>query len=82
MEDRTALAGILLVLKPERHRQKLLQEMGLWSWDEELATLAGLVEPEGWAQLHHCLLDDFGQANVIDCQRASLDSAGVKTKGG
>jgi len=35
-----------------------------------------------WEKLHHKLLDRLGQADEIDWQRASLDSASVAAPGG
>jgi transposase len=82
IDDRAALTGILFVLKSGIPWEMLPQEMGCGSgmtcwrrlkeWNE-----AGVCE-----RLHQRLLDRLGEADHIDWERASLDSASVAAPGG
>ena len=80
VDDRSALAGIIFVLKSGIPWEMLPQEMGsgvtcwrrLHEWQE-----AGV-----WERLHKVLLDRLGEADRIDWERASLDSASIPAKRG
>src|SRR5215212_4942340 len=82
IDDRAALTGIIFVLKSGIPWEMLPQEMGcgsgvtcwrrLWEWQE-----AGV-----WERVHQSLLDRLGEADQIDWERASLDSASVPAKRG
>jgi len=84
VDDRAALAGIIFVLKNGIPWEMLPQEMGCGSgltcWRRLLTTVArggGVGEA-----LHKLLLDLLGEADRIDSERASLDSASIPAKRG
>ncbi|EYF05160.1 Mobile element protein [Chondromyces apiculatus DSM 436] len=81
-EDRAVLAGILFVLKTGIQWEHLPQEMGCGCGMTCWRRLRDWQEQGVWARLHQALLDELGQANAIDWDRASLDSASVHAKGG
>ena len=84
--DRACLTGTLFVLKSGIPWESLPVEMGRgagvtrwrrlpgapWAWQQ-----AGV-----WGRLHRTLLDRLGDADRIDWERASLDSASVPAKRG
>ncbi|MDP8951752.1 MAG: IS5 family transposase [Actinomycetota bacterium] len=75
--DRAALTGILFVLKTGIPWEMLPQEMGCGSG---MTCWRRLREWHGagvWERLHRALLDRLGEADRIDWERASLDSASV-----
>jgi len=80
---RAALAGILLVLKSGIPWEMLPKEMGCGSgmtccWRR----LKEWHEAGVWERPHRTLLDRLGEADEIDWERASLDSAAVPAPGG
>lgn len=80
--DRAALTGILFVLKTGIPWEMLPQEMGCGSG---MTCWRRLREWHGagvWERLHRALLDRLGEADRIDWERASLDSASVPAPGG
>ena len=80
--DRAALTGILFVLKSDIPWEMLPQEMGLGSGMSCWRRLEEWQEAGVWERLHRTLLDRLGQADEIDWERASLDSASVPAKRG
>jgi len=82
VEDRAALAGIIFVLKSGIPWEMLPQEMGCGSGSTCWRRLRDWEEAGVWEKLHRVLLDRLGEADEIDWERASLDSASVPAKGG
>jgi len=73
--DRATLAGILFVLKRGIPWEMLPQEMGCVSGMICWRRLTEGQELSVWERSHRTLLDYLGQADKIDWERASLDSA-------
>ena len=82
VDDRDALSGILFVLKTGIPWEMLPQEMGCGSGMTCWRRLKEWHAAEVWERLHEALLDRLGQADRIDWERASLDSAAVPAPGG
>ncbi len=82
VDDRAALTGILFVLKSGIPWEMLPQEMGCGSGMTCWRRLKEWHEAGVWERLREALLDRLGQADKIDWQRASLDSASVPAPGG
>ena len=83
VDDRDALSGILFVLKTPIPWEMLPQEMGCGSGMTCWRRLKEWHAAEVWERLHEALLDRLlGQADRIDWERASLDSAAVPAPGG
>jgi transposase len=82
IDDRAALTGILFVLKSGIPWEMLPQEMGCGSGMTCWRRLKGWHEAGVWKRLRRTLLDRLGEANEIDWERASLDSASVAAPGG
>ena len=83
VDDRAALTGILFVLKAGVPWEMLPQEMGCGSGMTCWRRLRDWHEAGGvWERLHEALLDRLGEADRIDWERASLDSAVVPAPGG
>ena len=80
--DRAALTGILFVLKTGIPWEMLPQEMGCGSGMTCWRRLTEWHELGVWERLHRALLDRLGQADKIDWERTSLDSATVPAPGG
>ncbi len=80
--DRAALSGIIFVLKTGIPWEMLPQEMGCGSGMTCWRRLEEWHEAGVWERLHRTLLDRLGQADEIDWERASLDSASVPAPGG
>ena len=75
VDDRAALTGIPWEMLP--------QEMGCGSgMTSGWRRLREWHEAGVWKRLHRALLDRLGQADRIDWERASLDSAAVAAPGG
>jgi transposase len=77
VDDRAALKGILFVLKSGIPWEMLPQEMGCGSGMSCWRRLKEWEEAGVWERLHQRLLDRLGEADQIDWERASLDSASV-----
>ena len=77
-----ALAGIVFVLKSGIPWEMLPQEMGCGSGSTCWRRLKEWHEAGVWEKLHRVLLDRLGEADKIDWERASLDSASVPAKRG
>jgi len=82
IDDRAALSGILFVLKSGIPWEMLPQEMGCGSGMTCWRRLKEWHEAGVWERLHRRLLDRLGEADQIDWERASLDSASVAAPGG
>ena len=83
VDDRTALTGIVFVLKSGIPWEMLPQEMGCGSGSTSCwRRLRDWQEAGVWEDLHRALLDRLGEADKIDWERASLDSASVSAKRG
>lgn len=83
LPDRAALAGIVFVLKSAIPWEMLPQEMGCGSGSTCWRRLRDWQEEAGvWEKLHGVFLDRLGEADKIDWERASLDSASVAAKRG
>ena len=80
--DRAALAGIVFVLKSGIPWEMLPEEMGCGSGSTCWRRLRDWQEVGVWEDLHRVLLDRLGEADRIDWDRASLDSASVPAKRG
>ena len=80
--NRAALAGIVFVLKSDIPWEMLPQEIGCGSGSTCWRRLRDWQEARVWEKLHRVLLDCLGEANKIDWERASLDSASVPAKRG
>ncbi len=80
--NRAALAGIVFVLKSGIPWEMLPQEMGCGSGSTCWRRLRDWQEAGVWEKLHRVLLDRLGEADEIDWERASLDSASVPAKRG
>ena len=79
--DRTALGGILFVLKTGIPWEDLPQELGSGSGMTCWRRLRDWQRAGVWHRLHQTLLDRLGRADLIDWSRASADSATVPAKG-
>jgi transposase len=82
IEARAVLAGILFVLKTGIPWEMLPQEMGCGSGMTCWRRLKVWHEAGVWERLHRRLLDRLGEADQIEWERASLDSASVAAPGG
>jgi transposase len=82
INDRAALTGIVFVLKSGIPWEMLPQEMGCGSGSTCWRRLRDWQEAGVWEKLHRVLLDRLGEADRIDWERASLDSASVSAKRG
>jgi transposase len=82
IDDRAALSGILFVLKSGIPWEMLPQEMGCGSGMTCWRRLKEWHEAGVWERLHRRLLNSLGEADQIDWERASLDSASVPAPGG
>lgn len=82
VDDRAALAGIIFVLKSGIPWEMLPKEMGCGSGVTCWRRLREWQEAGVWQRLHKVLLDRLGEADRIDWERASLDSASIPAKRG
>lgn len=82
VDNRAALTGIIFVLKSGIPWEMLPQEMGCGSGVTCWRRLCEWQEAGVWEELHRVLLDRLGEAEQIDWQRASLDSASIPAKKG
>lgn len=82
VDDRSALTGIIFVLKSGIPWEMLPQELGCGSGVTCWRRRRDWQEAGVWERLHHTLLDRLGEAGQIDWSRASLDSASIPAKGG
>src|SRR5919206_55719 len=77
VDDRSALAGIIFVLKSGIPWQMLPLEMGCGSGVTCWRRLRDWPQAGVWARLQQVLLNRLGEADQSDWNRASLDSARV-----
>ena len=82
VDDRAALTGIVFVLKSGIPWEMLPQEMGCGSGSTCWRRLRDWQEAGVWEELHRVLLDRLGEADRVEWERASLDSASVPAKRG
>jgi transposase len=82
VDNRSALAGIIFVLKSGIPWEMLPKEMGCGSGVTCWRRLREWQEAGVWERLHKVLLDRLGEADRIDWERASLDSASIPAKRG
>jgi transposase len=82
IDDRAALTGIVFVLKSGIPWEMLPQEMGCGSGMTCWRRLKEWHEAGVWERLHLVLLDRLGEADQIEWERASLDSASIPAKRG
>ena len=80
--NRAALTGIVFVLKSGIPWEMLPQEMGCGSGSTCWRRLRDWQKAGVWRELHRVLLERLGEADEIDWERASLDSASVAAKRG
>jgi transposase len=76
-DDRAALTGILFVLMTGIPWEMLRPELGCGSGMTCWRRLRDWQQAGVWEELHAVMLDKLAQANKIDWQRASVDSASV-----
>ncbi len=82
VDDRAALTGIIFVLKSGIPWEMLPQEMGCGSGVTCWRRLEEWQQAGVWERLHRVLLNRLGEADQIEWERASLDSASIPAKGG
>ncbi len=83
IDDRAALTGILFVLKSDILWEMLPQEMGCGSGMTSCwRRLKEWHEAGEYGTDRKTMLDRLGEADEIDWERASLDSASVPAPGG
>jgi transposase len=82
IDDRAALTGIVFVLKSGIPWEMLPKEMGCGSGMSCWRRLKEWHEAGVWERLHRVLLERLGEADQIDWERASLDSASIPAKRG
>jgi transposase len=80
--NREALAGIIYVLKSGIPWAMLPKGLGFGSGVTCWRRLRDWQNAGVWHRLHRVLLDELGEAGLIDRSRASLDSASVPAKRG
>src|SRR5215211_4964309 len=80
IDDRAALTGIVFVLKSGIPWEMLPKEMGCGSGSTCWRRLRDWQEAGVWEELHRVLLDRLGEADRVEWERASLDSASVPAK--
>ena len=73
VDNRSALAGIIFVLKSGIPWEMLPKEMGCGSGVTCWRRLREWQEAGVWERLHKVLLDRLGEADRMDWERASLD---------
>ena len=82
IDDRKVLTGILFVLQTGIPWEYLPKELGCGSGMTCWRRLRDWQAAGVWGRLHRALLDRLGEADQIDWDRASLDSASIPvTKG-
>ena len=82
IDDRAALTGIVFVLKSGIPWEMLPKEMGCGSGMTCWRRLREWQEGGVWERLHRVHLDRLGEADQIEWERASLDSASIPAKRG
>jgi transposase len=82
IDDRAALTGIIFVLKSAIPQEMLPKQMGCGSGMTCWLRLKEWQQARVLVELHRVLLDRLGEADQIDWERASLDSASIPPKRG
>ena len=82
IDNRAALTGIVFVLKSAILWEMLPKEMGCGSGMTCWRRLKEWHEAGVWERLNRVLLDRLGEADQIEWERASLDSASIPAKRG
>src|SRR5688572_15728031 len=82
IDDRAALSGVIFVLKSGIPWEMLPMEMGCGSGVTCWRRLKEWQEAGVWDLLHRTLLNRLGEADQIEWERASLDSASIPAKKG
>jgi transposase len=82
IDDRKVLTGILFVLQTGIPWEYLPQEMGCGSGVTCWRRLREWQEAGLWQRLHEVLLARLRQADLIDWERAVVDSSHVRAVGG
>jgi transposase len=82
IDNRAVLTGIVFVLKSGIPWEMLPKEMGCGSGMTCWRRLKEWHEAGVWERLHRVLLDRLGEADQIEWERASLDSASIPAKRG
>jgi transposase len=82
VDDRAALTGIIFVRKSGIHWEMLPMEMGCGSGVTCWRRLEEWQQAGVWERLHRVLLNRLGEADQIEWERASLDSASIPAKKG
>ena len=82
IDNRAVLTGIVFVLKSGIPWEMLPHEMGCGSGMTCWRRLKEWHEAGVWERLHRVLLDRLGEADQIEWERASLDSASIPAKRG
>jgi len=80
VDDRAALTGIVFVLKSGIPWDMLPQEMDCGSSVTCWRRLQEWQEAGAWERLQRVLLERLGEAEQIEWERASVDSASVPAK--
>jgi transposase len=80
--DRACLTGIIFVLKSGIPWDMLPREMGCGSGMTCWRRLRDWQTAGVWERLHQTLLDELGEADAIDWERACLDSASIPAQKG
>jgi transposase len=82
VDDRAALTGIIFVLKSGIPWEMLPMEMGCGSGVTCWRRLEEWQQAGVWERLHRVLLNRLGEADQIEWERVSLDSASIPAKKG
>lgn len=78
ISDRAALTGILFVLKTGTPWEYLPKEMGCGSGMTCWRRLRDWHEAGVWKKIWRVLLDELGEADLIDWSTSALDSCSVR----